>query len=362
MIDPNRAGVSEQAWREATQTCHELVVERIVEETHDSRSFVLAIPPDFREAFRYEAGQFLSFKIPFEGQILVRSYSLSSSPGIDSEHKVTVKRVEDGVVSNLMNDRLRVGDSLMVVPPGGLFVLRKETRPLFFFAGGSGITPVISLIKSALHTTQRKIELAYANRDRRSIIFEAELDALAAKYPDRLSLEHSLDDTDGFLDGDRVRGLAAGRQEGDFYLCGPSAFMDVVEGGLQGLSIDRDRIHIERFVSPPDRAADAPPESPDGLDDDAGVPDRVTISLDGKTTEVSYEAGERILGAARRGGLDPPFSCEEGYCSCCMAKLVDGKVQMVVNDCLTEDLLEEGWILTCQARCVAGNVKVEYPD
>ena len=362
MIDPSRAGVSEQAWREATQSCHELVVERIDEETHDCRSFVLAIPADLREEFRYQAGQFLSFKIPFEGQILVRSYSLSSSPDVDSEHKVSVKRVEDGVVSNLMNDRLRVGDSLMVVPPAGRFVLREETRPIFFFAGGSGITPVISLIKSALDTTRRKIELAYANRDRHSIVFEAELDSLAAKYPDRLSIEHSLDDTDGFLDSDRVKGLAADRHDADFYLCGPSAFMDVVEDGLRGLSIDRDRIHIERFVSPPDRAADAPPEALAGADDDSGAPERVTIVLDGKTTEVSYEAGERILGAARRGGLDPPFSCEEGYCSCCMAKLVDGKVQMVVNDCLTEDLLEEGWILTCQSQCVAGNVKVEYPD
>ena len=115
MIDPSRAGVSEQTWREATQSCHELVVERIDEETHDCRSFVLAIPAGLREEFRYEAGQFLSFKIPFEGQVLVRSYSLSSSPDVDSEHKVSVKRVEDGAVSNWMNDRLHVGDSIMVV-------------------------------------------------------------------------------------------------------------------------------------------------------------------------------------------------------------------------------------------------------
>ncbi|MCH2172235.1 ferredoxin--NADP reductase [Myxococcota bacterium] len=358
MIDPQEAGVSEQTWREATAPCHSLVVERIVEETHDSRSIVLAIPSELRETFRYKAGQFLSFKVPYEGQVLVRSYSLSSSPDVDSEIKVTVKRVDDGRISNLFNDRVEVGDALMVVPPAGLFVLREQTRPIVLFAGGSGVTPVISIIKSALHTTERNLSLLYANRDHRSIIFEAELQDLVSRYPGRLTVEHSLDDTHGFIDRERVERFSAGRHAADFYLCGPAVFMDLVEGALADLSIPRDRVHIERFVSPPD----SPSEAPASEEGEAEAPESVTITLDGKTTEVVYTPGERVLDAAIRAGLDPPFSCQEGYCSCCMAKLLDGEVKMVLNDCLTDDLIEEGWVLTCQAVCVSGKVKIQYPD
>jgi len=360
MIDYRRAGVGEEAWREATASCHELKVARIVEETHDARSIHLEIPGSLRDVFRYQAGQFLSFKVPFEGQVLARSYSLSSSPDVENEHKVTVKRVEGGRVSNLFNDGLGVGDRLMVVPPAGRFVLREELRPLLFLAGGSGVTPVISLIKSALHTTKREIRLVYANRDRRSIIFESEFDSLMAAHRDRLRVEHSLDDRHGFLGPERIRAFAAALPDSDFYLCGPEAFMDVVEEALGQLAIPSDRVHIERFVSPPEAGASVPTAQRD--DAARAAPEKVSIVLDGTTHELPYQAGERLLDCARRGGLSPPFSCEEGYCSCCMAKLMEGRVEMAANDCLTEDLLEEGWILTCQAECVSGDVKIEYPD
>jgi len=360
MIDYRRAGVGEEAWLEATTSCHELKVARIVEETHDARSILLEIPDSLREVFRYEAGQFLSFKVPLEGQVLVRSYSLSSCPDVESEHKVTVKRVEGGRVSNLFNDGLRVGDRLMVVPPAGRFVLREELRPLFFLAGGSGVTPVISLIKSALRTTGREIRLVYANRDQRSIIFESELDSLVAAHPERLRVEHSLDDRHGFLGPERIRAFAEERPDADFYLCGPEAFMEIVESALGQLAIPSDRVHIERFVSPPEAGVPLPKDPGEASARDA--PEKVKIVLDGATHEVPYEAGERLLACARRAGLSPPFSCEEGYCSCCMAKLVGGQVEMATNDCLTDDLLEEGWILTCQAECVSDNVEIEYPD
>lgn len=362
MIDYRRAGVGEAVWREATSSCHELVVERVVEETHDARSISLEVPAPLRERFRYKAGQFLSFKVPFEGQVLVRSYSLSSSPDVERDYKITVKRVEGGRISNLFNDGLRAGDRLMVVPPAGRFVLREETRPLLLLAGGSGITPVISLIKSALHRSRREIRLVYANRDQRSIIFESELASLVAAHPDRLRVEHSLDDRHGFLGPDRIHAFAAALPDADFYLCGPEAFMEIVEETLRGLSIQRERIHIERFVSPPE--AGQPPAASAASAERATstAPEKLTVVLDGETRELPYRAGERLLSAVRRGGLSPPFSCEEGYCSCCMAKLLDGKVEMAANDCLTEDLLEEGWILTCQAECVSGHVKIEYPD
>ena len=361
MIDPKRAGISETEWREAIAPCHELVVKAIIEETHDARSIVLDIPTALLETFRYKAGQFLSFKVPHEGQLLVRSYSLASSPDTDTKHKVTVKRVDEGRISNLFNDALIVGDSVMVVPPAGLFVLKDETRPIVLFGGGSGITPLISIIKSALATTNRTLKLVYANRDRRSIIFADELEGLVAANRDRLEVVHSLDDSDGFLTAERVRRFVGSSKDSDYYLCGPAAFMDTVEQALGELAIDAGQIHIERFISPPDPTVrTAAADMGDAADGE--VPKSISVTLDGTTTEIPYEANDMILGAARRAGLEPPFSCEEGYCSCCMAKIVSGEAKMESNDCLTQDLLDEGWILTCQARCVGREVKIEYPD
>ena len=358
MLDPKRAGVSEQEWRRATAACVELRVARVIDETHDTRSFVLEVPEPLRERFRYVAGQFLSFKIPLDGQVLTRSYSLSSSPEWEPEHKVTVKRVEGGRVSNWMNDEVREGDTLMVVPPAGRFTLRGKRRPIVFFAGGSGITPVISLIKTALRTTDRRMELVYANRDARSIIFESELDELVRDQPGRLEIVHSLDDRDGLLDVKRIEHRAVDALEADFYLCGPGVFMDLVERALAQLHVPAEQIHIERFVSPPDPSEASAAEAVVA----EGAPETITVVLDGVEHQVPYRAGERVLEAVRRAGLEPPFSCEEGYCSCCMAKIAAGRVQMVTNDCLTQDLLDEGWVLTCQSQCITREIRIEYPD
>lgn len=360
MLDPRAEGVSEATWSAATSSCFALRVARVIDETHDSRSLVLEVPASLAARFRYRAGQFLCFKIPHAGKVLTRSYSLSSSPDCDPEHKVTVKRVDDGRVSNWLNDRVQPGDELLVTPPAGLFVLNDKRRRIVFFAGGSGITPVISLIKTALATTDRSLALVYANRDARSIIFESEIEALRARHADRLRVTHSLDDRDGLLDIDRVKHLVVDALEADFYLCGPGAFMDTVERALAALHVPSEQVHIERFVSPAD--PDEAVREASGAIPDEGVPEEITIVLDGREHAVPYRPGERVLEAARRAGLDPPFSCEEGYCSCCMAKLVRGRVKMAANDCLTPDLLAEGWVLTCQSQCVSQHIRIDYPD
>jgi 3-ketosteroid 9alpha-monooxygenase subunit B len=360
MTDPEAAGVSPDDWAASTANCVKLRVSGVIDETHDTRSFVFDVPEELRAQFEYEPGQFLSFKIPFQGRVLTRSYSLASSPHTDPAHKVTVKRVDDGRISHWMNDQVRVGSQLMLVPPAGLFVLNDASRKIVLFGGGSGITPVISIIKSALATTERSLELIYANRDERSIIFRDELDGLAAANPSRLAIVHSLDDVDGFLDRAAVKRHVGQTRDADFYLCGPGPFMATVEEALRELGVANDAVHIERFVSPPDPGLHIE-EVAEGVSDDT-VPDTITVVLDGETRDVPYGKGEKLLWAAREAGLEPPFSCEEGYCSCCMAKLVAGEVKMDTNDCLTPDLIEEGWILTCQARCVSGKVKIEYPD
>jgi 3-ketosteroid 9alpha-monooxygenase subunit B len=280
---------------------YSLTVAEVVRETHDSCSLVLDVPTALRETFAYRAGQFLTFRIAVGGKRLVRCYSLASSPETDLVHKVTVKRVEAGRVSNEVNDRVKAGAVLEVMKPAGHFCLKERPdadRELVLFSGGSGITPVISIIKTALATTRRPLRLLYANRDERSIIFRRELEELAASHAPRLRIEHSLDDRDGFVDVERAGSFAAPSPAADFYVCGPGPFMDVVEGALSGLGVAPDRIFIERFESPQDEGLDAPVASEGGV--------AVTVVLDGASTRISCAPGETILHAARRAGLDPP--------------------------------------------------------
>jgi 3-ketosteroid 9alpha-monooxygenase subunit B len=339
---------------------HSLRIKKIIQETEDARSIVLEIPPHLEEAFHYRAGQFLTFRVTVGGDSLMRCYSLSSSPAVDRERKFTVKRIEDGRVSNWMNDALSVGDALDVLRPTGIFCLRESERPIIAFSGGSGITPVISIIKGALASTDRCLKLLYANRNRGSIIFRNELEALVTANPDRFELAHRLDDEQGYIDPGAVAHHVAGQVDADFYLCGPGPFMDVVEAALATLGVAADRIFIERFVSLDDE--ERPPPHPGAVSEGEETPDSLAIQLGGRTHEVPYKEGETVLEAVKRAGLDPPFACEEGYCGCCMAKLIEGEVRMKANDCLDDKELSEGYRLTCQSIPVRRTIRIEYPD
>jgi 3-ketosteroid 9alpha-monooxygenase subunit B len=336
-----------------------LRVAEVIDETADSRSIVLDVPAELAGRFTYRAGQFLSFRVEVDGHRLVRCYSLASAPGIDPAHKVTIKRVAGGRASHWMNDHVKAGDVLEVMPPNGVFVLREDRdTPIVLFSGGSGITPCISILKTALATTQRPIKLVYANRDDQSIIFKQELARLLSEHADRLDVVHRLDDVHGFVDAALVVQEIGQRKDADFYICGPGPFMDVVEEGLASLGIPTGQIHIERFESPdtPGGEAVAPAE---------GEGDRVTILLDGKETEITLGEGETVLAAARRQGLEPPFACEEAYCGCCMAKVASGAVEMKMNDGgIDQRQIDEGWVLTCQAvpKAGSGPIRIEYPD
>lgn len=341
---------------------HDLRVARVVEETSDARSIVFEIPQKLSASYRYKAGQFLTLKIPYDGKDLVRCYSLASSPDTESEHKVTVKRVDDGRISNWLNDQVKAGDVLKVLPPGGLFTLDPGDHPVFLFGGGSGITPVISIIKTALATTSRKLKLVYANRNRDSIIFASELEELREANPGRLEIVHTLDDTDGFLDAARATTMIDGWLDAEFYMCGPSAFMTVVREALAGAGVAEARVHSEEFVSPPDPdvAAEAYAEQAASVGGD--LPDSIEVHLDGKSTEVAYERGQTVLVAAQAAGLEPPFSCTDGFCGCCMAKLEEGQVEMLNNDFLSAKEIGDGWVLTCQSVPTTRQCKIRYPD
>ena len=336
---------------------HALQVSAVIDETHDSKSFVFEIPAELRETFQYEAGQFLTFLVDYGGKNLSRSYSLASSPATDNAHKVTIKRVEQGRISNWFNDNVKAGDTLQVTAPSGRFVLKDHSSPLWLFGGGSGITPMISILKTALLKTSRIIQLVYANRDEQSIIFDEELKSLQANHADRLKIIHNLDNRDGYLTPERIRNWLPIDHSGDYYLCGPTPFMDVIENTLKEIGIGREQIFLERFVSPAD--PDTPKEATSETEQDS-VPEVFTVKWEDEMHQVPYEKGETLLDAAKRAGIEPPFSCEEGYCSSCLFKLVKGQVEMRMNDCLSQEDIDDDLYLGCQALPLSAEIEIDW--
>jgi ferredoxin-NADP reductase len=340
---------------------HKLRVKDVVRETHDANSFVLDVPDELAATFQYRPGQFCTFRVPVDGVEQVRSYSMSSAPGTDADLTVTVKRVEGGLVSNWFLDRVAVGDIIEVTKPAGVFCAQEGTpTPLLGFCGGSGVTPVMSITKHVLADTGRWVRLLYANRDRGSVIFDAEFEALGEVHGERLEVHHHLDDAGGFLRADAIKAFV-GKDAGDAacYVCGPGPFMDLVEAVLVELGVPPERIFIERFLVE-QQEKDAAATAPEVTGADASLPEEVTVILGGKKTVCKYQAGDTLLETARRGGLRPPFSCEAGNCATCMGFLKEGSVRMRANNALTPEEVEEGWVLTCQSLPSGETVTVEY--
>ena len=325
---------------------HQATVTRIIKETADSRTYVLA--PE-EQPFSYRAGQFCTFRVSVDGEELYRSYSMSSAPETDTEMMTTVKRVVGGKVSNWIVDNVVEGDQLTMTRAAGTFVLSPNSAPLLAFAGGSGVTPILSLVKSALATTDRAVRILSADRDRASVIFEATIDDLAAQYPGRLTVERHIDAEHGLVDSAAIEKFVGADTDADCYVCGPEGFMTVVRGCLP----DTARVLVEDFdASPPVKAPAA--------DVGADTSGTVTIRLERKKVSVPRVAGETLLESARRAGLSPPFSCEAGNCGTCMAKLVDGAATMRTNDVLEDDEIADGYILTCQAVPDTPSITVLY--
>ena len=332
---------------------HLLRVAEVVRETAEASSFVLDVPTDLRTTFAYQSGQFCTFRVHVGGESHLRCYSMSSSPAVDTDLRVTVKRTPDGVVSNWMNDNLAPGDLIEVTRPAGVFTLGDAGGDVVALSAGSGITPVLSLLKTALETTPRRVHLLYANRDEETIIFRSEIESLRGRHEDRLTVRHHLDVDLGLIGADAVGRFIDTAREPEFYICGPGPFMDIVEGTLLDGGVDVDRIHIERFT--PEGWV---PEVEEG--DDTLGSTRVTIELDGRTESTDYRPGTTILQTARQMGMSPPFSCEAGSCATCMAKLLEGTASMHVNNALTEDEVAGSWVLTCQAVPTSPLVRVAY--
>lgn len=326
-----------------------LLVKDVVRETADAVSLVLDVPTPDAERFRYRAGQFLTLQVHVNGEPHRRCYSMSSAPTAENDLRITIKRDRDGLVSNWLNDTVAPGDHIHAAPPEGRFVLTDTDRELVAFAGGSGITPVYSLIRHALATTGRRARLFYANRNADSVIFDAALTDVSGAHRDRLTLHHHHDERHGLVSPDLIAGFLDGVGEAEYYICGPAPFMDAVESTLLTRGLPRDRIHLERFS-----VAAVP------VDDTAPVTEEIVIELGRQKVTARYKAGNTLLQTARLAGLKAPASCETGSCGTCMAQVTEGSARMLNNDALDDDEVADGWVVTCQALPTSRTVRVVY--
>ncbi|MGV9412085.1 2Fe-2S iron-sulfur cluster-binding protein [Nocardia sp. NPDC003693] len=337
-------------------------ITRVVRETADAVSLELTPDADCADRFDYRPGQFLTLRIPSERTGSVsRCYSLSSAPHEGGPLKVTVKRTVDGYGSNWLCDNAVEGMSLDVLPPAGLFTPASLDTDLLLFGGGSGITPVLSILKSALARGSGHITLIYANQHENSVIFAAELAELAAAHPDRLLVLHWLQSVQGLPSVAQLTALAAPWAGREVFVCGPGPFMDAVAAAMTALGADRKRVHAEKFVSLAGNPFETDTAAVD-MDAAAAAGDNAVarVELDGENHEVTWPRQQTLLDVLLAKGLEAPYSCREGACSACVCRVVSGEVSMRRNEVLEDADLEEGYVLACQAVPVTDDVSITY--
>ena len=347
----------------------ELEVVSVIEETSDARSLVFKAPegPEDSEIpsqkLRYAPGQFLTLRVPSDrtGSV-ARCYSLCSSPFTGDPLTVTVKRTVEGYASNWLCDNAHPGMRIHVLAPSGTFVPKTLDTDFLLLAGGSGITPMMAILKSALTEGGGKVALIYANRDENSVIFVSALRDLAAKYPDRLTTLHWLESVQGLPTATALAELIAPYTAREAFICGPGPFMAAAEDALRSAGTPADRVHTEVFKSlDSDPFAKVVIAAEDAHEGGEG-PANAIVTLDGDTHEVSWPRSAKLLDVLLAKGLDAPFSCREGHCGACAVVTKAGEVEMEVNDVLEQQDLDEGLILACQAHPCSDSVEVTYDE
>jgi ring-1,2-phenylacetyl-CoA epoxidase subunit PaaE len=350
---------------------HRLRIAEIVPETAEANSIRFEVAPELADAFRFRAGQHLTLRAEIDGEEVRRNYSLCTAPG-DGELTVTVKRIAGGKFSNWVGDNLKAGDEVDVMPPLGSFTCDfdpAKARRYVGIAGGSGITPVLSLIRTALSTEPgSRFTLFYGNRDSASVIFLEALAALKDRYLDRFELFHFLAEEEqdvelfnGLLDKPTC-GLAIDELVPDaaavdaWFICGPGPMMDAAESALLERGIAKDHIHIERFTA--DRPSAALAQEMAELQSKAAGT-TMAVTLDGRTRRVPFSEAN-ILDSARVAGLPAPFACKAGVCATCRARVTSGKVTMAARYGLSDEEIAAGYVLTCQSVPVGDGVAVDY--
>ncbi len=346
---------------------HKLSVKEIQKETENSVSIVFAIPQELKDKFKFIPGQYITIKKELNGEELRRAYSICSSVN-SGEIRIGVKAVEKGLFSVYATTKLKVGDVLEVSVPEGRFNLNlniAHKKTYLAFVAGSGITPVLSMVKSMLETEPNsKFVLVYGNKSANETMFKKQLENLQTTYPNQLFLQfvYSQYQEDGTLFGridssvlnyilnNRFKELSFD----EFFLCGPEAMINSIQSDLLEKSFSKDSIHYELFSAKTEEAI----ESIESLDGETTV----TVILDDEEETFVMDKEKTILEAALKEGLDAPYSCQGGICSSCLAQVTKGKATMVQNSILSEDEVKDGLILTCQAHPITDKITIDFDN
>jgi 3-ketosteroid 9alpha-monooxygenase subunit B len=337
-----------------TREFYQVPVAEVIRETDDACSLVLDVSAPLSATFSYRPGQFVTVRVPSDrtGSV-ARCYSLSSSPLTGERLAFTVKRTAGGYASNWIFDRVAAGTVLDLLPPAGTFSPRSLDGDFLLFAAGSGITPVMSILKSALAAGHGRVVLVYANRDERSVIFGPLLSRLVASAAGRLVVVHWLDSLLGVPSAAAIAALARPYASWDAFICGPDPYLALVREALGLLGVPGQRVHVERFLSLAENPFEetAVPRGPAAT---------LSVTLDGATTLLPWPAGTRMLDVLIDAGLDAPYSCRQGICGACACQLTGGKVEMAHNEVLEAADITDGYILACQAVPLTADVSITY--
>lgn len=358
-----------------SHTFQPLKVAHVRRETPDALSLGLAVPDALAAAYRFRPGQHLVLRAVHEGEELRRTYSISSGPA-DRELWITIKRVEDGRYSPHVHATLKPGDTIEVMPPAGRFILQPgdgRARSLVAIVAGSGITPVMAMLRQALETEpETRFTLIYGNRSLDSIIFREALEDLKDRFLDRLMLVHVLSrepdadvpELNGRIDAAKIERLLPSlvtiADVDHFFLCGPDTLIKTARAKLMEMGVPRERIHFEFFKAGPEpeprrAAAKRASSAATGA---AGA--SVTVVLDGARHSFTLPEGSHVVDAALAAGIRVPYSCKGGMCCTCRAKVVEGKVEMTRNYSLEPWEIEAGFVLTCQAQALSDRLILDY--
>ena len=344
-------------------TFHKLTIQKIIKETQDAVSIIFDVPAQLKETFSFVAGQYITIKKTISENEIRRAYSICASPN-SNELKVTVKAVKDGRFSTYATTKLKEGDVLEVAEPEGKFTLNPEANKNYIaFAAGSGITPVLSMIKAVLENeTSATFTLVYGNKSADTTIFKNELDSLSEKYDTQFNLHYVFskelanDSKFGRIDKGHTNYYVKNIHSDIFYdaafLCGPEEMITTVSNTLQENGFNEEAIYFELFTASTDEVA---LDIPDGKAE-------ITVLLDDEETTFTMEKTDDILAASLRNNLDAPYSCQGGVCSSCLGKVTVGKAVMSKNSILTDDEIEEGLVLTCQAHPTTPKLTIDFDD
>ena len=347
---------------------HSLKVKEVIKETQDCVSVSFIIPEELQEAFLFQEGQNITIRKNIKGEDIRRSYSVCNAP-YERELKVAVKKTPGGLFSSFANDELKAGDVLDIMPPTGRFNSKNAEGNYLAIAAGSGITPVISIIKHILNTQlHSSFTLIYGNKSRSSIIFFEEIEALKNKFMQRFTCINILsrERTDvpinyGRINTDKLESLQPlldFKLFNDAYICGPEEMIFASAAFLEKAGMDKSNIHFELFTTPGQKRNVAEATT---IEEDAGPKSHITVKLDGRSFDfdLAYKSSN-ILDAALSQGADLPYACKGGVCCTCRAKLLEGEVHMDVNYALEDDEVKQGFILTCQSHPLSDRVIIDF--